>query len=217
MKARVYSVSIGITLALNSSLIAADTYTIDPAHTRVGFSARHLGINHVKGRFKEFTGTLVLEGNELKEATATIQVQSIDTGVPQRDAHLRTPDFFDATNYPTITFKTKKVQKDGGHLLLIGDFTMRGVTKELALPLTLSKHSSGATRIGLEASAKLNRQDYGVRHTEFLPTGAPDVADEIELEINAEATRDTRPKESSMLDTHADTKNMVLGNSCKGA
>jgi polyisoprenoid-binding protein YceI len=105
MKVRLYSVAIGAALALNSSLIAADTYTIDPAHTRVGFSARHFGISNVKGRFKEFTGTLVLEGDELKEATATIQAQSIDTGVPKRDAYLRTPDFFDATNYPTITFK----------------------------------------------------------------------------------------------------------------
>ena len=199
MKARFYSVAIGVALTLNSSLIAADTYTIDPAHSRIGFSARHLGISNVKGRFKEFTGTLVLEGDELKEATATIQVQSIDTGVPQRDAHLRTPDFFDATNYPAITFKTKRVKNDGGHLLLIGDFTMRGVTKEITLPLTLSKpikDSSGTTRVGLEVSAKLNRKDYGISHTEFLETGVPDVADEIKLEINAEATKDTLPKDT---------------------
>ena len=199
MKVRLYAVATGAALALNSSLIAADTYTIDPAHTRVGFSARHLGISNVKGRFKEFTGILVLEGDELKEATATIHVQSIDTGVPQRDTHLRTPDFFDATNYPTITFKTKKVQKEGDHLLLIGDFTMRGITKEISLPLTLSKpvkDSSGATRVGLGAAAKLNRKDYGIRHTEFLETGVPDVADEIELEINAEAIKDTLPKDT---------------------
>ena len=196
MKVCLYAVATGAALALNSSLIAADTYRIDPAHTRVGFSARHLGISNVKGRFKEFTGILVFEGDELKEATATIQVQSIDTGVPQRDTHLRTPDFFDATNYPTITFKTKKVQKEGDHLLLTGDFTMRGITQEISLPLTLSKpvkDSSGATRVGLGAAAKLNRKDYGIRHTEFLETGVPDVADEIDLEINAEATKDTRP------------------------
>jgi len=195
MKARFYSVAIGVALTLNSSLIAADTYTIDPAHSRIGFSARHLGISNVKGRFKEFTGTLVLEGVELEEATATIQVQSIDTGVPQRDAHLIATDFFDAAHYPAITFKTKRVKNDGGHLLLIGDFTMRGVTKEITLPLTLSKpikDSSGTTRVGLEVSAKLNRKDYGISHTEFLETGVPDVADKIELEINAEATKDTR-------------------------
>src|SRR5262245_29414833 len=136
MKAGLYAVALGAALALSSSLIAADTYTIDPAHTRVGFSARHLGISNVKGRFKEFTGTLVLEGDELKEATATIQVRSVDTDVPQRDDHLRTPDFFYAAKYPTITFNTKKVQKDDGHFLLVGDFTMRGVTKEISLPLT---------------------------------------------------------------------------------
>src|SRR5258706_7776768 len=186
----------GVARRLTPPLFAADTSTIPPAHPRVAFPARHLGISNVKGRFKEFTGILVLEGDELKEATATIQVQSIDTGVPQRDTHLRTPDFFDATNYPTITFKTTKVQKEGDHLLLIGDFTMRGITKEISLPLTLSKpvkDSSGATRVGLGAAAKLNRKDYGISHTEFLGTGVPDVADEIELEINAEATKDTRP------------------------
>jgi polyisoprenoid-binding protein YceI len=198
MKGRLFAVAIGAALAFNSSLTAADTYTIDPAHTRVGFSARHLGISNVKGRFKEFTGTLVLEGSELKQATAAIQVQSVDTGVPQRDTHLRTRDFFDATNYPTITFNTKKVQHDGDSIVLIGDFTMRGVTKELTLPLILSKpikDSSGATRVGLEATAKLNRKDYGIKHTELLETGVPDVADEIALEINAEAIKETPPKD----------------------
>jgi polyisoprenoid-binding protein YceI len=195
MKVRLHYVSICAALILNASLIAADTYTIDPAHTRVGFSARHLGISNVKGRFTKFTGALLLEGDELKDATATIEVQSIDTGVPQRDAHLRTADFFDATNYPTITFKTKKVQRDNGHLLLVGDFTMRGVTKEITLPLTLSKpvkDSSGKVRVGLEAAAKLNRKDYGIKYNKLLETGVPDVGDEIKLEINAEGIRDSK-------------------------
>src|ERR1051325_8742462 len=132
---------------------AADTYTIDPAHTRVGFAARHFGINTVKGRFKEFTGKLMMDGEALKEATATIQVQSIDTGVEQGDDHLRTPDFFDAKTYPTITFKTKRVEPTSDGVVMIADFTMRGVTKELRLPVTLSKPIKdpwGGTRVGLE-------------------------------------------------------------------
>jgi len=181
-------------LLLGSFAQAADNYNIDPAHTRVGFAARHFGINTVKGRFKEFTGKLVMDGAALKEATATIQVQSIDTGVAQRDNHLRTADFFDATNYPTITFKTKRVETKGKNLILVADFTMRGVTKELRLPVTLSKPIKdpwGNTRVGLEARAKLNRKDYGIKYNDLLESGIPAVGDEVEIEINAEAIKET--------------------------
>lgn len=182
-------------LALLSSAKADDTYKIDPAHTRVGFSVKHLGINHVHGRFREFAGSLVLEGDVLKEASATIQAQSVDTGVAQRDNHLRTADFFDATNYPTITYRTKQVKGKGEHLTLVGDFTMRGVTKEIRLPVTLSKPIKdpwGNMRVGLEGKMKLNRKDYGLRYNQLLPTGIPAVSDEVELEITAEAFREMR-------------------------
>jgi polyisoprenoid-binding protein YceI len=189
--------AIAATLAGSFLANAADTYTIDPAHTRVGFSARHLGINHVKGSFKEFTGKLAMDGGKLKEATAAIQVQSIDTGIAQRDNHLRTADFFDATNYPTITFKTKSVEEKGGEVVMIADFTMRGVTKELRLPVTLSKPIKdpwGNTRIGLETKTKLNRKDYGMKYNGLLETGIPAVGDEIEIDINAEAVKDAPGK-----------------------
>jgi polyisoprenoid-binding protein YceI len=189
--------SILITLAaswiLGSQGIAADHYTIDPAHTRVGFAARHFGINTVKGKFNQFTGKLVMDGDVLQEANATIQVQSIDTGVKQRDDHLRTPDFFDAKAHPTITFKTKRIENAGSQVVMIGDFTMRGVTKELRLPVTLSKPIKdpwGATRVGLETKAKLNRKDYGIKYNDVLESGIAAVGDEIEIEINAEAIKD---------------------------
>jgi polyisoprenoid-binding protein YceI len=182
---------------LTAPLNAADTFTIDPAHTRVGFAARHFGINTVKGKFNEFSGKLIMDGDTLKEATATIQVQSIDTGVKQRDDHLRTPDFFDAKTHPTITFKSKRIEKEGNQLVMIGDFTMRGVTKELRLPLTLSKPIKdpwGKTRVGLETKAKLNRKDYGIKYSDVLESGIAAVGDEIEIEINAEAVKDPTPK-----------------------
>ena len=172
---------------------AAETYTIDPAHTRVGFAVRHFGINTVKGKFNEFTGNVTLDGNELKNATATIQVQSVDTGVKQRDDHLRTPDFFDAKSFPTITFKSKRIESAGDQTVMIGDFTMRGVTKELRLPLTLSKPIKdpwGNTRIGLETKAKVNRKEYGIKYNDLLESGIAAVGDEIEIEINAEAIKD---------------------------
>jgi len=184
-------------LVLTSQANAADTYTLDPAHTTVCFFVRHLGISNIPGKFKEFTGSLVLDGDTLKEATATIQVQSVDTGVAQRDNHLRTADFFDAAQYPVITFKTKRVEKDEKQVVVVADFTMRGVTKELRLPVTLNgpiKDPWGNMRVGLEAKLKLNRKDYGIHYNQVLESGIPAVGDEVEIILNAEATKNTTDK-----------------------
>src|SRR5688572_855343 len=124
--------------AITFTGVAADTYTVDPAHSSLMFSVRHLGINDVKGIFTNYTGTVVIDGKSIKEATGTIQTASIDTGVAQRDDHLRSPDFFDAAKFPTIIFKTKRVEQNGNQTTLIADFTMRGVTKEVRLPVTLN-------------------------------------------------------------------------------
>ena len=193
--------SIAATLLLCSLAFAADTYKVDPLHTSVSFSVRHFGINSVKGKFKEFEGALVLEGDTLKEASGTIQVKSVDTGVEKRDNHLRTADFFDAAKYPTITFKTKRVEKGGsGQPVLIADFTMRGVTKELRLPAKMSKPTKdpwGGVRVGLEAKTKLNRKDYGINYNELLETGVMAVGEEVELEINTEAIKEAVSKNGS--------------------
>lgn len=185
-------------LLVTSAAYAADSYKIDPAHTSITFSVRHLGLSNVKGQFREFTGSIMVDGEKITEASGTIQVQSIDTGVKQRDDHLRTADFFDATNHPTITFKTKRIEKDsGGNSILIADFTMRGVTKELKLPVKLSgpaKDPWGNMRVGLEAKTKLNRKDYGIKYHEVLETGVLAVGDEVELEINAEAVKEAPVK-----------------------
>jgi polyisoprenoid-binding protein YceI len=185
---------IAAALLLGSVASAMDTYNIDPAHTSIGFSVRHLGLNNVKGQFKEFAGAIVLDDGKIAEARGTIQVKSVDTGVQQRDNHLRTADFFDATNYPTITFKTKRIEMTGGQIVMISDFTMRGVTKELRLPAKLagpSKDPWGNLRIGLEAKTKLNRKDYGINYHQVIETGVLAVGEEVELEINAEAVKET--------------------------
>ena len=186
--------SIAATLLLSSVAYAADTYSIDPAHTSISFSVRHLGLSNVKGQFKEFAGAIVLDDGKITEASGTIQVKSVDTRVQQRDDHLRTADFFDAAKYPTITFKTKSIETTGGQIVMIADFTMRGVTKELRLPAKLAgpaKDPWGNLRIGLEAKAKLNRKDYGINYHQVLETGALAVGEEVELEINAEAIKET--------------------------
>ena len=171
---------------------AADTYKIDPAHTSITFSVRHLGINNVKGRFKDFAGTVVLEGKAIKEANGTIQAASIDTEVQQRDDHLRSPDFFDTDKHPTITFKLKRAEQSGVQAVLLADFTMRGVTKEIRLPVKVTgpvKDQTGEIRIGLRAKAKLNRKDYGIAFSQALETGVAVVGEEVEIEIDAEAIK----------------------------
>jgi polyisoprenoid-binding protein YceI len=170
----------------------ADTYNIDPVHSYVGFAVTHLVINTVHGKFNDFSGSFSMEGTEIKEATGTIQAKSIDTGIEKRDNHLRSADFFDATKFPTITFQSKRAEKKGDVTLLVGDFTMHGVTKELSLPFTVKgpiKDPWGNNRIGLQARTKLNRRDYGLKYNQALETGGLVVADEIELEINAEAVK----------------------------
>lgn len=189
-------------LVFGSSAHAADTYRIDPAHTSITFSVRHMGINNVKGQFKEFAGVVVLDEGTISEASGTIQVKSVDTGVTQRDDHLRTADFFDATKYPTITFKAKQIRKEpvfarhklpDGRITIVADFTMHGITKELRLPARLmgpAKDPWGNIRIGLVAKARLNRKDYGINFHQVLETGALLVGEVIELEINAEAIKE---------------------------
>ena len=172
---------------------AADTYKIDPVHSSVGFSVRHMVISNVKGKFQEFAGTIALENNKLIEATGTIQTKSVDTGVAQRDQDLRSANFFDVEKFPTITFKSKRVEKKGQEFVLIGDFTMHGVTKELSLPVKLSgpvKDPWGNSRIGLETRTKLSRKDYGMTYNKALEAGGLVVGDEVEIEINAEAVKE---------------------------
>ena len=152
----------------------------------------HMVINKVHGKFKEFSGTVVLDGKNIIEAKGVIQVKSIDTGVEARDKDLRGPNFFDADKYPTITFQSKRSEKKGDETILVGDFTMHGVTKEISLPVKLAgpiKDPFGSTRIGLESKTKLNRKDFGMTYNRVLEAGGLIVGEEIEIEINAEATK----------------------------
>jgi polyisoprenoid-binding protein YceI len=135
---------------------------------------------------------MVTDEGVIKEATGTIQVKSINTGVQPRDNHLRSPAFFDAVQYPVITFKTKSVENGVGQTTLIADFTMRGVTKELRLPVKLNgpvKDPQGNLRLGLEARTTLNRKDYGIQFGGTLESGALLLGEEVALEINAEAIK----------------------------
>jgi polyisoprenoid-binding protein YceI len=185
--------ALGIALAASTSF-AADTYKVDPAHTTVGFAINHLVINTVHGRFKDFTGTVVIDpgkSNAVVEANATIRVTSIDTGVAQRDTHLRSADFFNVEKFPTITFVSKRVESAGGEQKLIGDFTMHGVTKELALSVKVKGpiKAMGGQRVGIDATGSLDRKDYGISWNKTLDAGGLMLGEEVQIEINAEAVK----------------------------
>ena len=173
-------------LLVTASAHALDTYKVDPAHSSIGFSIDHMVIDTVHGRFRQFEGSITVDpdnGNALKQATATIQAGSIDTDVDRRDTHLRSPDFFDAEKYPTITFETTGV--DGQ--TLTGKFTMHGVTKEISMPFKIKgpiKDPMGNTHLSLEASTKVNRKDYGLTWNKALEAGGLMVGEDVTIQIN---------------------------------
>ncbi|HWX22336.1 MAG TPA: YceI family protein [Candidatus Binatia bacterium] len=186
------SIVSALLICLSPLARAADTYNIDAAHSNVGFAVSHLVINTVKGKFNELTGSVVLDGTQITEAKGTIQTKSIDTGVAARDKHLRSADFFDVEKYPTINFQAKRVETKGADPVLVGDFTMHGVTKEISMPVTVKgpiKDPWGNTRVGLQAKTKLNRKDYGLTWSKTTEAGGLIVGDEVEIEINAEASK----------------------------
>jgi polyisoprenoid-binding protein YceI len=176
-------------LFVPAALPAAE-FKIDPAHTSLVFSIRHLGISNVHGRFDKFSGTVTVEDGKVTAIQGTAQVASVNTGVQKRDQHLLTPDFFDAAKFPTISFKSKSIDTKDGKTTFTADFTMHGVTKEVTAPIEISApvvDPQGVTRVGLHASAKLDRKDYGIDYGKVLDSGAALVGEEVSLEINAEA------------------------------
>lgn len=181
-----------VSIASLCAASAADTYKIDPAHSTVGFSVTHMVINTVHGKFDSFSGFVVVDGKTIQSARGTMETKSVDTGVAMRDKDLRSPNFFDAEKYPEITFVSKGATQKDGETVLTGEFTMHGVTKELSLPVKMTgpiQDPWGNTRIGLSARTTLNRKDYGLNYSKTLEAGGLVVGNEIEIEINAEATK----------------------------
>jgi polyisoprenoid-binding protein YceI len=181
-------------LALASSVHAADTYTFDKAHTNVGFQVRHIFTN-VSGKFTDFTGTIQVDHAKPEASTVefTIQATSIDTSEPRRDQHLRSADFFDVANNPTITFKSTSLKPNGKDSWLVtGDLTMHGVTKSVVLPVTVlgeGKDPFGNEKLGLETALTLSRKDYGLNWNKTLETGGVLVGDEVKVQIAVEANK----------------------------
>ena len=178
----------------------ADTWTIDPAHTTVEFSVRHMMISNVKGRFNKVSGTVQAEGVDPKSVAidAVIDAASIDTRVDKRDQHLKSPEFLDVAKYPTITFKSKGAEAAGeGKWKIKGDLTLHGVTREVVLdvdgPTPAIKDPMGNQRAGASASTKISRKDFGLTWNKLLETGGAVVGDEVTISIDIEATHKNPP------------------------
>ena len=170
-------------------------YTLDPTHTRLGFVARHAMVTKVRGSFTEFAGTAHLDFQDPTNSSAqlTIQVPSISTGNGQRDDHLRTNDFFDAPTYPEITFVSTAVEvKDEESFRLVGDLTIKGVTKSVGIDFELTgtaKDPFGNTRVGFDGKTVINRTDWGVNFNAALETGGVLVSEKITLEFDVSAIK----------------------------
>lgn len=181
------------TLATLEVTAATTTWNIDPVHTVAEFKVKHLMISNVKGQFTGVSGALTLNDADLtlSRVEATIDAASINTREPQRDTHLKSPDFFDVEKYPTLSFKSTHVSRNAdGELQVAGDLTIHGVTRNVTFevegPTPQQKDPWGNTRVGLSATTKINRKDFGLTWSPVLETGGLMVGEEVTLTLEVE-------------------------------
>lgn len=178
-----------------SGMMAQGTWNIDPSHTNIGFAIDHMVISEVTGKFNTFEGKLKANGEAIEgsQISFSANVGSIDTENEKRDAHLKSPDFFDAANHPKITFKSTSVTKTGDKTYTVkGDLTIRGTTKEVELALKHNgtvKDPYGNTRAGFKLSGEINRMDYGLKWNSALETGGLVVGEEVRIICNIEVIK----------------------------
>ena len=188
---RLSSVFVLITILMTAAFAAADTYVVDRGHSRVGFIVTHLVISKVNGNFKEFEGTIVFDEKDPSKCSlnGTIKTATVNTDNENRDNDLRSENFFDVAKYPTITFQSTKVEKKGDQYLVTGNLTMKNVTKEIVLTVSVTGPISagGKKKIGIEGSTTINRQDYGLKWNKAVEGVGLVVSDDVLLTINAEA------------------------------
>jgi polyisoprenoid-binding protein YceI len=168
-------------------------YKIDPVHTNVGFTVKHMVISTVRGKFKDVSGTIQYDSKDVSKSSVDVVIKtaSISTDNETRDNDLRSGNFFEADKYPDITFKSTKITKQGSGYVAHGIFTLKGVSREIDLPFTLNgvvKDPYGNDRMGVEAGPiTINRKDYGVQYNKVLETGGAVVGDEVKIDILLEA------------------------------
>jgi polyisoprenoid-binding protein YceI len=182
--------------SMPGSLAAGSNWQIDPAHSHVEFAVRHLMISSVKGAFDDVQGTVWVDESDPKTVLVDVKIQvaSIDTRQEQRDAHLRSADFFDAARFPTITFRSRMVEGDphDGEFRLVGDLTIRDITREVVLDVSSEGRLTdpwGAERAGFSAQGKIDRTDFGLTWNQALEAGGVLVSNEVKISIELELVR----------------------------
>ncbi|MEQ9105672.1 MAG: YceI family protein [Rhodothermales bacterium] len=169
------------------------TFVIDGSHSRFGFSVRHLGFSKVRGSFESFEGTIRMEGDDLStlQASAKVQTASVDTHEEKRDGHLRSEDFFHVEEHPVMTFESTDVRDvKGNQFTLVGDLTIRGVTKQVEFDaefLGSGKDPWGNLKLAFEAATKINRKDFGLNWNAVLETGGFLVSEDVEITLEIQA------------------------------
>jgi polyisoprenoid-binding protein YceI len=181
------------TTAIDAGLIPTGSYAVDPKHSNVGFEVRHMGIATVRGSFKQFEGSLDATG-EAPVLKGTVEVASIDTGDEQRDAHLTSPEFFDVERHPQITFHSTTTEAtEGGRIRLVGEITLKGITKPLELVGSVNDPGTtdpwGNERVGFEVEAVIDRRDFDLKWNQTLPNGNLLVANDVKLLVSVSAVK----------------------------
>ena len=175
--------------------MSTERWEIDSSHSSVHFSVRHLVIAKVRGSFARWSGTVQAPGGDFSKATVTVTIDasSIDTGVADRDAHLKSPDFFDAAQYPELRFVGKRVQpRSGAEIDLVGDLTIKGITREVVLHVEQhgqAKDPWGNLRTAFSAKTSIDRKDFGLTWNQVLETGGVMVGDRVDIEAEIEAVK----------------------------
>jgi polyisoprenoid-binding protein YceI len=173
--------------------VPTGTWNVDPSHSEVGFQVKHMGIATVKGKFKEFQGSLTIAEDGTASASGTVQVASVDTNEAQRDEHLRSPDFFDAATHEQITFQSTSIEPvDEETFKIHGDITIHGITKPITLEAVVEGSDVdpwGNTRVGLTATGQINRSDFEMKFNQALGSGNMLVSDKVKLTLDISAVK----------------------------
>ena len=175
------------------SSLTPGTWNVDPSHSGLNFTVKHLMVSKVRGRFASFTGTLNIAADPLQSSvTAQADVASVTTGDTGRDEHLRSGDFFEAEKFPTISFVSTKIEADGDDFVLFADLTIKGVTKNVKFELEfdgVGKDPWGNTKAGFSAEAEINRKDFGLEWNAALETGGVLVGEKVKIQLDIQAVK----------------------------
>jgi polyisoprenoid-binding protein YceI len=197
MLARVFAAAVLVPTLFASAaerqpVVAPAVWTIDNTHSSVGFQIRHF-VSKVRGKFKDVKGTITADESAWQNAVVDVEIStaSVSTDNDRRDAHLRSPDFFAADSFPTIRFRSTRIERSGDNARIHGDLTIRGVTRPVVLDGTMTgiMKSAQGDRVGFEAATTINRLDYGVKWNRAAEAGGAMLGDEVKIEINVEAVR----------------------------